>query len=330
VSLLDPAGWLLAAAVRLLPRGRREWGTAMRAELTGIESGPQRWRFVLGCLRVIATRPAVWRHAGYPLLLLGVLAATMVWTAQVGYLPLRWGLTGLVAALVAVACLGRMRPFGPVGDGRAARGVRAGGYLLVGALAAEAVSSMARKDNHDMGAVAGLTVMFVGYLLGFLALTSRRSAASSRTLAVGAFAGVASAAGWTLLVVAFPPIPPDVSLAVLTTALGMGAAMHVATRAGRGRSAEAGMLAGVCAGTVAALLILQVVLLLSALGPARLIPNLVPDALSPADDVANSRIEIQDPYVWMLLFGWLIALGQCVASLFIRRRDPDEASVGLA
>ncbi len=46
--------------------------------------------------------------------------------------------------------------------------------------------------------------------------------------------------------------------------------------------------------------------------------------------MANSRIEIQDPYVWMLLFGWLIAIGQCVASLAIRRRNPDEDDATIA
>jgi hypothetical protein len=321
VNRRDSAGWLLAAAVRLLPPGRREWGTAMRAELAGIGPRSERWRFTLGCVRVIATRPALWRWVGYRLLMLGILAATLRWTAHVGYAPLRWGLVGLVGTLVLMAWLGRVRPLGPVSDSRAARGVRAGGYLLVGVLAAEAVASMAHKDNHDVGGVPVLTVMFAGYLLGFLALTAHRSAATSRILLTGAVAGGTAAAAWTVAVVAFPPIPPDVTLAVLLTVLGMGVAIVAARRRG---DAAAGLLAGVCAGTVAALLILHVVIVLSAFGPARLIPDLVPAALSPADDVANSRIEIQDPYMWLLLFGWLIALGQCVASLAIRRSDPAE------
>jgi hypothetical protein len=327
VNRPGPAGVLLAVAVRLLPAGRRDWGTAMRAELAGIEPGPQRLSFALGCVRVIATRPAVWRHAGYPLLVLGVLAGTLRFTAQVGYPPLRWGLSGLVASLVVVAGLGRVRPFGPVADRRAARTVRAGGYLLVGVFAAEAVWSGADKTNHDLGAVPGLTVAFTGYLLAFLALTARRSAATDRTLTVGALAGTAAAAGWTLVVLAFPPIPRDAGLAVLATALGMGVAMQAARRRAGG---ETGLLAGICAGTVASLLIIQAVLLLSTFGPARLIPDLVPAALSPADDLAGSRLEIQDPYVWMLLFGWLIALGQCVASLTIRRRTADDADPTVA
>lgn len=92
----------------------------------------------------------------------------------------------------------------------------------------------------------------------------------------------------------------------------MGAA---AWAAGRRGGAEAGLPAAVCAGTVAALLILNVVTVLSVAGPARLIPDLVPSARSPADQLANSRIDIQDPYMWLLLLGWLIAIGQCTASL---------------
>jgi hypothetical protein len=321
------AGWLLAVAVRLLPPGRRQWGTAMRAELAGIARPGERWRFALGCVRVVATRPAVWRWAGNPLLVLGALVATLRFTARVGYAPLRWGLVGMIATLVVVACLGRMRPLGPVGDGLAARAVRSGGYLLVGVLAAEAVSSLARKDNHDLGGVPVLTVLFAVYLVGFLALSSRRSAAATGTLVTGAVAGGVAAAVWTTVVAVFPPIPPDPTLAVLLTVLGMAAAMQVARRRD---GTEAALLAGVGAGTVGALVILQAVLVLSVVGPARLIPDLVPAALSPADDLANSRIELQDPYMWLLLFGWLIAIGQCVASLAIRRSHPAEADTALS
>ncbi|GAA1853339.1 hypothetical protein [Asanoa iriomotensis] len=292
---------VLAAAVRLLPPGRREWGTAMRAELASLRG--DRWRFTLGCVRAVATLPAVWRRAAGPTLLLGVVAATVWFTADVGYEPLRWGLVGLVCTLVVIACLGRLRPLGPVGDHAAARAVRAGGLLLIGALAAETVVSLAHKDSRDVTGVPVLTVMFAGYLLGFLALTARRSTASSRTLVAGALAGVGAAAAWTAMVFAFPPIPPGPALAVLTIALGAGVA---ATIAGH----RAALLAASCAGTVGALLTLHAVLALSTWGPAGLIPDLAPAALTPADNLANSRIELQDPYLWLLLLGWLIALTQ--------------------
>jgi hypothetical protein len=144
----DPAEWLVAAAVALLPARRREWGRAMQAELAGIEAGGERRRFALGCLRVVATQPAVLRGAGYPLLMAGVLVAVIGWTSTIGYAPLRWGLVAGVLLLVTVSWLGR-RPgmFGPVGDGWAARLVRAGGYLLVGAMAVGFFGSVRSSGN---------------------------------------------------------------------------------------------------------------------------------------------------------------------------------------
>jgi hypothetical protein len=47
----DPAGWLLALAVWLLPAERGEWGRAMSAELSHIDRPLSRWRFAAGCLR---------------------------------------------------------------------------------------------------------------------------------------------------------------------------------------------------------------------------------------------------------------------------------------
>ena len=49
----------------------------MRAELDVIGPRRQRWAFTLGCVRVVVTRPAVWRRVGYPLLTLAVLAASL-------------------------------------------------------------------------------------------------------------------------------------------------------------------------------------------------------------------------------------------------------------
>jgi hypothetical protein len=114
VNPRDGADRLLAGAVRLLPAGRRDWGTAMRAELAGIRSRRARWGFTAGCVRVVATRPAVWRRLGYPLLPAGVLAAVLWWTSRIGYAPLHWGVVGLVGLLVTVAWLSRYRTaFGP-------------------------------------------------------------------------------------------------------------------------------------------------------------------------------------------------------------------------
>jgi hypothetical protein len=50
------------------------------------------------------------------------------------------------------------------------------------------------------------------------------------------------------------------------------------------------------------------------------IPRLVPTALSPADDLANSRHEIQDPYVALLVLAALTAILLSIASLAATRR----------
>ena len=112
----------------------------------------------------------------------------------------------------------------------------------------------------------------------------------------------------------------------------MAAAGWAAARRG-GASAE--LLAGACAGTVASILILGVFTVLVAAGPAWLIPSLAPHALTPADQLADSRIEIHAPYLWLLLFGWLIAVGLCIVSLAAHRPSPvtagrhSDASAGI-
>jgi hypothetical protein len=58
---LDTPGLLLAVAARQTPGERREWGAAMMAELGEIHDPASRWRFALGCVRVVLFPP---RHAG--------------------------------------------------------------------------------------------------------------------------------------------------------------------------------------------------------------------------------------------------------------------------
>lgn len=48
---------LLAAAVRLLPEERRDWGVAMLAELAQLHHPSTRWRFALGCTGVALFPP---------------------------------------------------------------------------------------------------------------------------------------------------------------------------------------------------------------------------------------------------------------------------------
>ncbi len=316
----DPASWLLAGAARLLPPARGEWGRAMRAELAGIESGQARWRFALGCIRVVASQPAVLPGIGYPLLMAGVLVAVVTWTDTVAYAPLRWALVALVSILVAIAWLGRRAGMlGPVGKGWAARLVRAGGYLLVGVTTLGVVVFMESASNPSEKAGNGvpiLAVVLTSYLLGFLTVTAHRSAATGRVLTTGAGLGVAAAAVWLVAVLAAPPIPPSVAAALALIAAAITAAAFA--NAGRRGSTDYSLLAALCAGTVAALLIVILVAVLANYGPPSLIPDLAPAALTPAADLAQSRIEIEDPYVAVLFLGCLLAAILSITTIVTR------------
>jgi hypothetical protein len=325
VSRRGGLGWLLAAAARLLPRGRREWGTAMQAELAGIEAGRERWRFALGCLRVLSTQPAALGLVAYPLLTAAVLAAAARVTSGIRYAPLRSGLGGLVLTLVVSAWLGHLAaPLRP--SGRAAWWVRAGGYALVAILTLAVARSMVYKDNVVEEARVGVpvfTVVLTGYLLGFLALTARRTAARGRVLAIGAGTGTAAAALFAVGALALAPIPPDVTPAVGLVLIAMLGAVY-ATGRNRGKQALLGALG---AATFAALSVFTFVSVLSTVGPARLIPDLAPAALTPADDLAQRRAEIVDPYLWVLLLGWIVAIVQCGTALASRQRIATEPDV---
>jgi lysylphosphatidylglycerol synthetase-like protein (DUF2156 family) len=256
-------------------------------------------------------------------------------------------MVALVSVLVLVSWLGR-RPgmFGPVGHESPARLVRTGGYLLVGTMAVAVLVSMRSHDNPDeqaRNAVPIFTVVLTTYLLGFLAVSARRCAADRRALSAAGCAGVGAAGLWVTAALSAPPIPASTGLALVLTCT----AAVVAASAGAGRRdrpqrdrnqgdrsqgdraqraqrdrAQRGMLAALCAATFAALLIVMLVLALSSYGPPGLIPDLAPAALTPADDLAQSRIEVVDPYVGLLLLGCLLAVALSIASITTGRQAP--------
>jgi hypothetical protein len=313
----DPAAGLLAGVVRLLPPGRDEWGRAMRAELAGVNGTRARWGFVLGCLRVVAMQRMTARSAGYLVLVVGALAGVVALARDVAYVPLRIGLVVLVAVLVAESWLGRRRwLFGPARGGWVAGLVGAGGYLLVGAMAFDAVLDMrSHTENPDEMVHVGVpvyTALLTGYLVGFLALTAHRSAAGARTLATGAASGLGAAVFWLVVVLALPPVPADILLAVVLIAVAMAVAGLIARDPA----------SALCAGTVGALLIVLLVGVLSHVGPASLIPDLARAALTPADDLAQSRIEVNDPYVGLLFLGALAGVVLMLVSVTTRRPVP--------
>jgi hypothetical protein len=333
VRTRDLAGWLLDAGARLLPAQRAEWGRAMRAELIGIASGRERWRFALSCLRAVLRQPAALGRVGYGALVTAALAAVIALTGPIAYHPLRLGVIGVVGVLLALSWLGRRSGLiGPVAAGRPARIVRTGGYVLVTVLTVAFISGLLGHGSPQDQLAYGVPIFglgLAGYLLGFLALTSGRSAVPGSTLAVSGSAGVGAAVLWLASVLIWPPIPHAIGTASLAIAAAMLAAALI-TGAERYRHA---MLAAFGAGTVGSLLITFQVVLLSSVGPQSLIPDLAPAALSLAEDQLQSRSEIQDPYVGLLALGWLFSMALAVTSIAIRRptttTTPHQAHTGV-
>jgi hypothetical protein len=315
----DPAVWLLTLAAWLLPRQRRGWGRAMRAELAAVSTPGERWRFAVGCLRAVLANPATLRRVGYPLASVGVVVVVVAWTGRVGYPPLRWSMVTATVVLVGLAWWGRHAgPLGPVGAGASVRAGRVCGFVVVGA-----VSVWLGVQLYDKTENPGplLTILLAAYLVGVLALTAQRSAVTGRVLLASASASLAATALWSGLAVAFAPIPADIGLALVVTMAGMGLAAWLG--AGRGDGTGARVLAALAAGTLTPLLVLADVAVLSSYGPAWLIPNLVPAALTPADRLYNSRIELVDPYIAMLLVAAALAVALTVGSL-ATRHTPDD------
>jgi hypothetical protein len=146
------------------------------------------------------------------------------------------------------------------------------------------------------------------FLIGLLSVGAGQSAAR-RVLVTGAGSGVAATAVWLVVVLVTPPIPDTVGWALTVTA---GAAV-VAVLANSGTT-RGSLLAGLLAmaGTMA--LIFLSVLLLAHLGPDSLIPDITPGAL-PGQHISESRGEIIDPYVLILILSAMTATALGVAAL---------------
>jgi hypothetical protein len=286
----------------------------MLAELAALEPGPARRRFAWGCARAVLTASVTASRLGYAVLVAGALTGAVVLTDRVPYGPLHSGLIGLVAVLVVLSFVGRRPGLGPVAGAPVARAVRAAGYLLVGGTALSLVFGL--REGGDPVDRAGavfpfLTVTLSVYLVGFLVATRADRPVAIRALGIGFAAGLGATVLWLGAVLVTPPVPPTAGPALLAMVL-------AATVAG---VASRSVLAAALAGTVTALGIWLLVSVLASLGPARLIPELAPHALTPADRLANSRIELVDPYVAVLLLGCLVAVALSL-SAFATARTP--------
>jgi hypothetical protein len=323
----DRSARLLAAAVRVMPAGRRDWGRAMQAELAAIAEPPQRWSFAWGCVRAAAAQFHLLRGAVHLLVVLGTLGTLLAWTATVDYPPLAWILYVMVSVLTCVCWAARRAGMlGPTGDGVTAWLLRGGGYLIAAAVAAVAVAHThpATLEAADAGVgILMIATVPASFLIALAAVFAKRSAATARVLTTAAGSGLAATVLWLALVVVIPPIPASVGWALTLT--GAAAVAAVLTNIGRSGTTQGCLLAGLLAAATAMALIFAGVVGLAHWGPDSLIPNITPHAL-PANRVAESRIEIVDPYVLILILSALAATALSLAAVVTRRPAVDNRS----
>jgi hypothetical protein len=187
--------------------------------------------------------------------------------------------------------------------------VRSVGLLLVAAVTLGTVLDFRSAGNVVDKASTGvprLTVMLSLSVVGILALTGRAARASRRDLVVGVACGLLAAAVWAVPLLV-GPVPGSMLWAlVVVTVAAAGLLVPDAGLPGRpGRAA--------CAVLVASLLVVATVQGLQRFGSARFVPDLTPAAL-PADRIAESRIEMTDPYIGLLLLGCLLGAALTVAA----------------
>ncbi|WP_239338947.1 hypothetical protein [Frankia sp. CiP3] len=325
----QPAGWYLDLVVRLLPSARRDWGCAMRAELSAIDSPSERWHFALGCtraalLQIVRTR-AVWHPVATTAAVCLVVISEIASAHVIGQI-----IPGVLVLALLAWLGGRPGFFGPVRAERAARVVRAGGYALVGScllvLAVQGgASGLLRPGPKALPIVMLALTLYAGT---FLAVTARAACFGSAGLAAGAGAGLVAGLA-AFAVMPFERDGPPLAAALpwhgsWLVPLVFGAPAAAALRAtGRTRRAEQGVMAALCAGIFAALLVALLGLSAITFFPDR-IPGIVGGVIYPgasaAERHADNVTEALDPYLGLLVFGALLA-----AVLWVMARPPSRA-----
>jgi hypothetical protein len=237
---------------------------------------------------------------------LTVLALTRATTSPLMHVAL----VLMVVTLTGVGWAGHL-PGSPVSPapGAVPLLVRSVGLLLVAVATLGTVLDF-RSAGHVVDKAATgvpvLTLMLSLSVVGVLALTGRVSRASRRDLSVGVAGGVLAAVVWAVPLL-LGPVPGSILWAlVVMTAAGGGLLVPDAQLPGRlGRAA--------CAVLVASLLVVATVQGLQRFGPARFVPDLTP-AAPPADRISESRIEMADPYLGLLLLGCLLGAALTVTA----------------
>jgi hypothetical protein len=256
----------------------------------------------------VAQRIATGAHA---IAVLGVVAAAFAWAATVDYVPLTVIVDLMALTLAGVCWQARRRGMlGPTGNGIAAWVLRIGGYLLAAGLVLTCITRLRPSAENNAGPLV-VALVAACYLVGLATAFGRGSAATARALVTAAGFGLAAAAVWLAGVLIAQTIPASIGPAL--------ALMAVAAAVTSVRNRDGALLPALVAAITAAALIVVLVWILAAYSPAGLIPDLHPHALTPAARVAESRIEIHDPYVGLAFLSALLATVLSVAGLVTRR-----------
>jgi hypothetical protein len=286
---------LLEITTRFLPTDRQDWGRAMRAELAVVGDRGERRRFGIGVLRAVLLRPAI--HLA---VVLGTLATVIAWASTIDYRPLTGPLDAVVCVLAAVTWQARRTAMlGPLGDSPAASRLRAGGYLLAAGIAALCV--LHRRLTTDDPGLLVVGVVIAAYVLALVVVGARSGPATTRLRLTAAGCGVVAALTWLLAAVLVPPVPASPAWALMLTAVASAAAVSM-----NSSTTRRALLAGLLTAAVTQALIFTAVILLAHYGPDAAIPALTPHA-PPAMRVSESRIELIDPYMLVLVLGGLVA-----------------------
>jgi hypothetical protein len=284
---------MMATARRLtalMPPGRRDWTEAVLAEAAEVPAGWRRLSWLAGGMRLTVREAARTRGLWYPAAFAAGTAgiAWSAWSGPPGDPAIainRIDVIAIVAILAGMAWVVR-RASGPVTTTRWPRLLRAGGYTAVLALvlvksAVERVADAPPNNNAGGPVVAWtgeavfLTVM-ASYAALILMCTARRSPVLPATVAIGTVTGlVLGVVAYLLGPLGFPlrftgPWPAR----LYEVALGLGvllalcapvaAGLAASRRGGRflpagsgpaGSGIWQGAMAGVCSGTVAALVV---------------------------------------------------------------------------
>lgn len=310
----DLAALTLAAVVRVLPRHRKEWGRAMRAELAALPERAERRRFAGGCARaVLLAEPAVRAAAGYA----AVLAFAVLVIRGAAGLPspgVRVEATVLVAAIAALAwCARRRTVLGPVDAGRVPRLLRLAGYGTVMATVAVWLSVGTNDPSGWWLAAAAIAV----YLTGFLRATTE-SATAALSLPMVAVLTLAGLALWWIPMLLLSAVRASPALTFLAAFALVPVGSALGARTG---SRTRGVLSGLAAATATLLLMFLAAVLTYRLAPG-LVPDVSPGGLTPEARAENNRIEAVDPYVADFLLGAVLSGILTVLSALPARARP--------